>query len=86
MYQCLFKMSIDEIMYACWSRYNLGDKNISDLSNMLMSIELDKRYGIVNSTFLDMHVLHGFKPEMMSWFNYTVKTTLIDTGIILLPM
>ena len=58
--------------------------SLDKILNMLLAEEFDRRYGILNSAFLDMFVMHGGDASMTAWYK-VFQRDMLDAGMMALP-
>ena len=75
----------NELINELYTYYNNREiHSLDKILNMLFTEEFDTRFGILNSAFLDMFVMHGCDASMMTWYN-VFRQDRIDTGMMALP-
>ena len=76
----------NELIKGLYTYY--GNREIHSLDkilNMLLAEEFDRRFGILNSAFIDMCVMHGeCNASMMAWYK-VFRQDRLNAGMMALP-
>ena len=76
----------NELVKELYTYYgNREIRSLDKILNLLLAEEFDQRFGILNSAFLDMFVMHGeCNASMMAWYK-VFRQDRLDAGMMALP-
>ena len=59
-------------------------QSLHQIHNFLLSEEIDKRFGVLNSAFLEIYMLYSCDSNMMTWYK-DFQRNMCDDGILIRP-